>query len=222
MKSPAVDLIRTMNVTCNYGTWNNYTNTLTANRKITSQQILDAFKISVTIGSIPSFTYTTNGHYRIEGFGGAATSGSFIISGGYANIAFIVASFSTLNTNLKYSLEFDISGVALQEIPTIENITLVAGETGCSYEQIYGPIATVQDMFDVCGITSDPETPDGTKALIFNEENSNAQLKKSEDVESNGMIYRFYLLDNPSQEYSDSQAIRFADLQTSSYSESSL
>ena len=227
MKSPAVDLIKTLNVNCSTGKWDAKTNTLTSTRMIPDSNTLNVSEIDVTIGPIPTFVYKENGHHKIEAFGGGQAVRGFKIQGGAKGsgssftVTTLNATLSGFKANLVYSLEFDISGIELGKIPAVENITLVAGQTAYSYEQIYGPIATIQDIFDACGITSQPETPDGTKALIFDAANT-TQKKKSEYVQSNGMVYRFYLTDNPSQEYQDNQAIRFSDLQTSSYSESSL
>ncbi len=227
MKSPAVDLIKTLNVDCSTGTWDVKTNTLTSTRKILDTNTLNASEIDVTIGQNQTLVYRENGHYRIVGFSGAQAITTFKIQGGAKDgdssftVTTLNATLSGFRIGLVYSLEFDISGIELGKIPAVENITLVVGKAGYSYEQIYGPIATIQDMFDACGIMSQPETPDGSKAIIFDLANSH-QKKKSEDVQSSGWIFRFFLTDNPSQEYQDNQAIRFSDLQTSSYSESSL
>lgn len=222
--SPAEDILRTLtyNYSASYGsaTYTRTTGIIKSNTTANTSGISCSCTIVCTS---TTKIISRNGHYSLNfNTGTASTNRTLYISlmmdvqgTPQLNAKF---SFTNLGANQTYTLTFDANGFAIQgnASPRLYNITLVPGSTSYTYDDIFGPIATHSDIFTACGIGDIPETP---SEVVYADNNSDTLSITNEDITYN---YAFYIIDNPSQTYSNSQGVRYADLKKDIWASSSI
>ena len=222
--SPAEDILRTLtyNYSASYGsaTYTRTTGIIKSNTAVNTSGISCSCTIVCTSSTK---VIELNGHYSIK-FNTGSTSSSRTL---YITLKMDVQgstklnakfSFSNLGANQTYTLTLDADGFATQGLasPRLYNITLVPGSTSYTYDDIFGPIATCSDIFTACGIGDIPETP---SEVVYADNNTNTWSITNKDITYN---YAFYIIDNPSQTYGNSQGVRYADLKKDIWSASSI
>ena len=228
--SPAEDILRTL--TYNYtATTGSATYTPTTgiivgpsdkgflNNKITSSFDINcnSYKKNITSNGHNTLTFKTGTNVTNRTLSinlkMTKTPSNFVV----ANMTF---SFINLSPGKYYTLTFDVNGIATigPTQPRLYNMTLVLGSTSYTYDNVFGPIATCSDIFAATGLEQD-DTPETPSEVVYAANNKNTQVIINTD---RTYEFEFFIINNPSQTYSNKQAVRYADLKKDTWRSSSI
>lgn len=227
MVPPAEDILRTL-------TYNYTASTGSARYSQTDGIILGPSgrgKISCScfiIGNGTNINVTKNGHYYLRFTTGSSSSNRMLdinlkmttsASGGITvTLLDVKYSFINLAANKTYTLTFDVDGFDTVFVkPRLYNMALVLGRIPYTYDDIFSPIATCLEIFNACDVDSPETSLEKEVVYAYNSTDTIAITNISRTYE-----YTFYIIDKPSQTYSNKQAVRYADLKKDIWGSSSI
>lgn len=178
------------------------------------------------IGNGTTKNITSNGHYYLSFNTGSSSSNRMLdinlkmTSSNGMKLLDVKYSFKNLGANKTYTLTLDVDGFTSMGFsqPRLYNMTLVLGKVSYTYDNVFGPIATCSDIFAATGLEPDdsPETP---SEVVYAANNKNTQVIINTD---RTYEFEFFIINNPSQTYSNKQAVRYADLKKDTWRSSSI
>lgn len=159
------------------------------------------------IGNDRTKNITSNGHYYLKfNTGSSSTNRTLDINlkmttsaGGGITLLDVKYSFINLAANKTYTLTFDVDGFDTVFVkPRLYNMTLVLGRISYTYDDIFSPIATCLEIFNACDVGSPETSLEKEVVYAYNSTDTIAITNISRTYE-----YTFYIIDKPSQTYSN-------------------